>query len=97
MATFTNPDGKVVEFDPELFREYQEEAFGYLNEIDEQKANLKSVLETMIETTGIDKKVLTKYIKDSYKAKSKETIQLGEAFAAINEAIVEKLEIVNEG
>lgn len=96
MVTFQNPDGTTVEFDAALFREYQEECFGYLREMDEQKQNLKAALETLIETTGIDKKVLTKYIKESYKAKSKETIALGEAFAAINEAIVETLEIVRD-
>lgn len=76
----------TVEVNVEVFKGYQEEVFGYLNAEAEAKKNFKEAVETVAETTGIDKKVLTKYFKAKYKAKTKEQSELGEVFAALDEA-----------
>ena len=65
----------------------------YLKEEAEQKRNFKEAVETIAETTGIDKKVLTKYFKQKFKEKTKEQSALGEIFAQLDEATEESLKI----
>lgn len=88
-----NIDGNSVEIDIDQFKAYQEEAFEYLKEEAEQKRSFKESVETIAETTGIDKKVLTKYFKQKFKEKTKEQSALGEIFAQLDEATEESLNI----
>lgn len=85
-VAIANTDGSTVEVDVELFKGYQQEAFSYLEEEAAQKEKLKEVIETLAETTGLDKKVLTKYIKQKFKDATKEQTVLGEFFAALDDA-----------
>jgi predicted solute-binding protein len=95
MVTVETEDGSV-EFDAEVFNAYKDEAFTHLAAEAEAKTLVKEVIETLAETTGLDKKLVGKYLKAAYKAKTKEQRQLGEAFAAIDAALVEQLDIVRE-
>lgn len=81
-----NTDGATVEIDVELFKGYQEEAFEYLRQEADQKANFKDAVETLADTIGVDKKVLTKYIKQRFKDATKEQTVLGEFFASLDDA-----------
>lgn len=88
-----NIDGSIVEIDVEQFKAYQEEAFEYLREEANQKFNFKEAVETIAETTKLDKKVLTKYFKQKFKEKTKEQSALGDMFAQLDEATEEILTI----
>ena len=87
------PDG-TSELDAELLKEYREEAFTYLEDEAEAKKAFKEAVEAQAEVLKISKKLLSKYLKASFKAKTKEARELGELFAALDEATEEKLEIV---
>ncbi len=95
-VTVEMPDGLSVELDVDLLKAYVEESFGYLKAEAEAKNQFKEAVEMQCETLGIDKKVYSKYIKAAFKQKTKETSVLGETFAALDEAMDEKLEIVRD-
>jgi hypothetical protein len=93
LVIIENIDGTSVEIDADLFKQYQSEAFEYLREEAEQKSNFKEAVETIAETTKLDKKVLTKYFKTKFKEKTKEASALGEMFAALDQATEEILNV----
>jgi predicted solute-binding protein len=90
-------DGQMVEIDGELLKGYRDEAFEILRKEQEAKQDFKAAMEAQAETLGIPKKLLTKYLKAAYKAKTKEARALGTLFEQLDEATEEKLEIVREG
>lgn len=84
-----------VTINAELFQNYVNEAFEYLDEIEElkgklkeQKDLLKEVVETVAETTKLDKKVVAKYFTARHEESTKATKELGELFSALDEATV---------
>jgi hypothetical protein len=85
MVTIETPDG-VIELDADLLNGYRTEAFEFLREEAEQKRNFKDAVEAQAETLGISKKLLTKYLKASFKAKTKEARELGDLFTQLDEA-----------
>lgn len=87
-------DGVTVEIDGELLREYRTEAFEILSKEAEAKADFKDAMEAQAKTLGIPKKVLTKYLKAAFKAKTKEARELGTVFEQLDNAVEEKLVIV---
>lgn len=89
-------DGQEVEIDGELLREYRNEAFDILSDEAEAKAAFKKAMEAQAETLSIPKKLLTKYIKAAFKAKTKEARELGSLFGQLDAATEEKLEIVRD-
>ena len=95
-VTVAMPDGVSIELDADLLREYREEAFGYLKKEAVAKSEFKDAMEAQAETLGIEKSLLTKYIKACYKAKTNEAKELGELFAALDDATDETLEIVRD-
>lgn len=78
--------GTSIELDAELLKEYKKEAFGYLEAEANSKSDFKNAIEAQAETLGIDKKILTKYIKSAFKDATKEQSELGEIFAALDDA-----------
>lgn len=72
---------------PELLREWVEEANGYLGEQDAQKENLKGLVETIVESTKLPKKLVNKFLKARYKEATKAESQAGEVIAALDEAM----------
>lgn len=83
-TTITLGDGEEYSVDPALFVQYRDEAFEYLKELNDQKANLKAVVDTMSEVTGIPKGVLNKYLKARYEDKLKEAAELAETFETLD-------------
>lgn len=83
--------GTSVELDLDLLKAYKEEAFGYLNAEADAKNDFKEAVETQAETFGIDKKILTKYLKAAFKDATKAQSELGEIFAALDGAAEEAI------
>lgn len=77
---------ETVNVDPELLRKYKDEAFGYLKAEAQEKTNFKDAVEAMSETFGIDKGVLSKWLKASFKAETKKASQLAQAFEQLDVA-----------
>lgn len=50
-----------------LLKNYKTEAYAPLADIETANANFKEIVETAAESTGVDKKIITKYFKLSYK------------------------------
>lgn len=88
--------GESVELDAELLKGYRDEAFEILGKEAEAKADFKKAMEAQAEGLSIDKKVWQKYVKSAFKAKTREARELGEAFAALDGAMEEKLELGND-
>lgn len=84
------PDGTTVEVDSAVLIGYRDECFEFLREEADQKRNFKDAIEAQAETLGIDKKYLGKWIKQAFKAKTKETSALGELFSALDEAATQE-------
>lgn len=82
---------KTVNVNPELLRKYKAEASKYLNEEANAKADFKEAVETMSETFGIDKGVLSKWLKAVYKAETKKTSDLAQAFEQLDVAITQPI------
>ena len=85
MVTIETPDG-VIELDADLLNGYRTEAFEFLRDEAEAKRDFKDAVEAQAETLGISKKLLTKYLKASFKAKTKEARELGDLFTQLDEA-----------
>lgn len=71
----------------ELFKEYLKEAYEHLTAKQEAEEMFKEVVETVAETTGLKKAKVSKYLKQRFEAKTKETKELGELFAKLDEAV----------
>lgn len=78
---------ETVNVDPKLLREYKAEASKYLNEEADAKAGFKEAVETMAETFGIEKGVLSKWLKAAHKAETKKTTELAQAFEQLDVAV----------
>lgn len=75
------------DIDPALFAQYKDEAFGYLDTLEEAKGNLKEVIETLAESTGLTKGLVSKYLKARHAEKTADNIAEGKTFAALDEAV----------
>lgn len=85
-VTITTADGSK-EIDPALFSQYKDEAFGYLDTLEEAKGALKEVIETLAESTGLKKGLISKYLKARHAEKTKDAIAEGKTFAELDEAV----------
>jgi predicted solute-binding protein len=79
--------GKQVEIDAELFKGYRQEAFEHLDNKNEADAQFKEVVETVAETTGLKKGIVSKYLKDSHAAKTKALKDTAEVYGVLDDAI----------
>lgn len=73
--------------DPDLLRQYAIEAYEILKREAEAKADFKGAVETMEETFGIPKTVLSKWLKARYKAETKKASELAEAFEQLDAGV----------
>jgi hypothetical protein len=85
-TTIATKDGNVT-IDAALFQAYTEEAFEYLETIVEATDHFKELVETVEETTGLKKATVAKYLKARHAEKTKETKELGNLFAALDDAV----------
>lgn len=77
--------------DVELLRGYTAEALGHLNKQSSYKTQFDEVVEAAVETTKLDKKVLSAYFKARFKVQTKEATEKGELFSALDDALDEPL------
>lgn len=78
--------GVTVNVDPKMLRAYKRESFDFLTEEANAKASFKKAVETMSETFGIEKGVLSKWLKAAFKAETKKTTELAQAFEQLDVA-----------
>lgn len=74
---------------PDLLKGWRQDAFEQLRKADGVKEELKLLAETVEETTGIKKGVISKWFKAQYKAETKKTKSLGETFEALDNVVPE--------
>jgi hypothetical protein len=91
--TIETGEGNIT-IDAELLKEYRQRAFETLKAQDEAKLEFKEEVDAAAdgaESTTVEKKVLVKilgkYFKAAYKDSTKEAKELGEVFAALDEAV----------
>lgn len=80
-------DGETFNVDAELFREYRQRAFDELTNKNEADAKFKEEVETLAETTGIKKGLLSKYLKASHAAKTKALKAEVDSFEALDNVV----------
>ena len=73
-----------VTIDSAVFTGYYQEALEYLDQIAEHTAGFKGVVETVAETTKLDKGVVGKFFKARYAEKTKEAKALGDIFETLD-------------
>lgn len=87
IITIDTTDG-IVKIDSDLMKGYLSESYEYLDTISEAQKNFKDVVETVSDTTGLKKALVSKYLKERYELKTKKTKELGELFGKLDEAVV---------
>ena len=88
ITTISTSNGTVT-INSELFQGYLEEAFDHLGTIEEAQGFFKEVVETVAENTKLEKKVVSKYLKQRHAAKTKETKELGELFQNLDNILLD--------
>lgn len=82
------PEG-VKNVDPELLKGYRDEAFNHLNAEADAKEKFKEVVETVSETTGLKKPLISKWLKTHFKAKIAAMRAEADAVEALDKAVTE--------
>jgi predicted solute-binding protein len=77
-----------VNINAALFQGYIDEAFDHLEAAAAAVEKFKEVVETVSETTGLKKPVVSKYLKARYETKTKDAKELGELYTALDNATV---------
>lgn len=80
-------NGQTANIQPDVLREYVREAYGYISEQEKAKGDLKELVETVAETTGLKKGVINKYFKARYKQATEAEKSLGKLFTQLDEAL----------
>lgn len=88
VTTIDTSDGTAT-IDQELFQGYLKEAYEHLTAIEEATEMFKEVVETVAENTGIKKNKVSKYLKQRFEAKTKETKELGELFQNLDDILLD--------
>lgn len=88
VTTIETTDGTAT-INQELFQGYLKEAYEYLTEIANATELFKEVVETVAENTGLKKNKVSKYIKQRFEAKTKETKELGELFQNLDNILLD--------
>ena len=82
--TLNTNDGKVATIDSKVFIGYTQESHTLLDQISELGKDFKELIDTVAETTGLEKKYVSKYLKARYKYATKEASELGDLFVALD-------------
>ena len=80
------PDG-VKNIHPDILKGYKAEAFEYLVAETAAKAGFKDVLETVEETSGIPKAIMSKWFKARFKDETEKAKELATTFQALDDAV----------
>lgn len=75
----------LTEEQRKLLKEYKKEAFGYLNEIQAANENLKDVVKNASEGSGLDKKIVSKFFKASFKNSVDDLVEEAEVLQFLSE------------
>lgn len=86
ITTIQTADG-TAKIDSKLFIGYNQEALEILEKISELQKDFKEVVETVAENTGLKKPKVSKYFKERFKDSTKQTTQVGELFAKLDEVL----------
>jgi hypothetical protein len=78
---------KTYNVNPELFRGYKDNIFEALAKAAKAKDQLTGEIETLSETTGIPKGVLTKYFKAKFDEKTEQAKEIAQAFDGMDELL----------
>ena len=81
-------NGVSVTIDSQVFLEYTQESYRILSDIVDKNTEFKYLVETISETTKLEKKDVSKYLKARFKESTKEPKQQGELFESLD-AILE--------
>lgn len=73
--------------DSRVFTGYYQESHRILDQIRELTLDYKELVETIAETTKLDKKVVSKYFKSKFKEQTKEAKVLGDMFEKLDEIL----------
>lgn len=87
--TLNTNDGKVVTIESKVFTGYTQESHKLLEQISELGKDFKELVTTVSESTGLDKKYVSKYMKARYKYATKEASELGNLFDALDGVVGE--------
>lgn len=83
-VTSMDINGKSVTIDSRVFTGYTSESYNILEQISELGKDFKELVETVAETTKLEKKDVSKYLKARYKLSTKEPKQQAELFEALD-------------
>lgn len=84
---FTLKDGSEITVDPKLMRGYYSEAAKALKAEADAKVEFKDIIETVVENTGLSKRLASKYFKAKYKQATSTDKEIGEVFETLDEAL----------
>lgn len=82
-----NTEDGVKNVNPELLAEYKENAFEFLTAIKKATIRFKEEVETISDSTGIKKNIISKWLKTRFKEKVKAMKAEAETIEALDAAI----------
>lgn len=80
-------NGVNVTIDSEVFKGYTQESYGILRKIEILNEDFKLLVETVSETTKLEKKHVSKYLKARFKEATKEPKAQAEMFEALDNVL----------
>jgi predicted solute-binding protein len=83
--SITNINNAVI--DSKVFTGYTQESYELLDKVSELNKDFKELVETVAETTGLEKKIVSKYLKARYKEQTKDASELGIVFDKLDEIL----------
>lgn len=86
-VTTIEVEGIPVTIDSDVFKGYTQESYGILRKIEILKEDHKYLVETVAETTKLDKKHVNKYFAARFKESTKEPKKQGELFDALDNVL----------
>lgn len=87
-VTSMDVNGVSVTIDSKVFAGYTQESYKLLSDIADKNTEFKYLVETVAETTKLDKKAVSSYLKARYKESTKEPKKQAELFESLD-AILE--------
>lgn len=74
-------------FDTQDLTSFLQRGLEVLDAANEAKEDFKEVVAEAVEKTGLDKKIIAKWVKARWADKSKDVVKDGETFAVLNDAV----------
>jgi predicted solute-binding protein len=86
-VTSMDVNGVSVTIDSKVFLGYVQESNRILDAIEELKKDFKEVVESVVESTKLEKKDVNKYLKAKYKLATKEPKAQADLFEVLDEIV----------